>query len=157
MLRCTQAVGGAASQCRLAGRCHIPMGTTAPVSGSPLPPSVIVRKGPEAAPALGETCDGMPPPWRSGTDAVLKSGAGASKWTFDLRLWRWQRSGIDGSAVVEIGTSVRDKHALAARRWGDGRDGLAAAVKRARLDGGEAASPPPPQHAAVRHNLSSPR
>ena len=119
------------------------MGTTAPLSGSPLPASAM-RKAPTLKPAIGETCDGLPPPWRAASDAVLASGSQRSKWTFDLQRWRWERSGggNDDTSVHRLGRAG-DKHALAARRWGDGRDTLAAAVKRARVEDGGSMSAQP--------------
>ena len=126
-------MGGAISQSRLAGRsCHIPFGRSAPVDGSPIAESAI-RTTAALVPGIGQTCDGLPPRHRLASNAVLGTSQCVGGWTFNLARWQWERIGEQAGADISEGSS-EDKHALAARRWGDGRDGLAVAVKRARLD-----------------------
>lgn len=96
-----------------------------------------MRQSPALTPALGQTCDGLPPHHRAASNALLGTAQYGGDWTFNLKSWRWERKGgaIVGGTAAAAAEGASDKHALAARRWGDGRDGLASAVKRARLDG----------------------
>lgn len=52
-------------------------------------------------------------------------GEHVSRWMFDTRAWRWVLKGQPGH---EPAAAPSDKHQLAARRWGDGRDALGMAA-----------------------------
>ncbi|KAL4458073.1 hypothetical protein ABPG75_012938 [Micractinium tetrahymenae] len=150
-------VGGAKAQSRFSGKTAIPIGTVAPLSSASLDPKQpeqavqpeqaqaqqqpalrqaqqqAVAAAPSAEPAagrhapwggrtaVGRTVDGsLPSP---ATDSLR--GEHVSRWVFDTRNWRWALKGEHG-AGLPAGPS--DKHQLAARRWGDGRDALGAAA-----------------------------
>lgn len=117
----TRSAGGAAAQCRFSGRCAVPIATTAPVDGSPLPAAVGAVASAAWQPP-GMTCDG------SKSEAQAARGRGfMSAWRFDMDRWTWvPRDG--GAAAAGQPTA---KHELAARRWGDGRDALPAAAQQA--------------------------
>lgn len=78
----------------------------------------------------GRTVDGSVPRAAEGP----KTGEHASRWVFDTRAWRWVVRGE--LPAGQAPPAVSDKHLLAARRWGDGRDALGAAASAA--DAGQA-------------------
>ena len=71
---------------------------------------------------VGRTVDGSVPRQAEGPI----TGEHVSRWVFDTRSWRWVVRG-----EPEAAPAVSDKHLLAARRWGDGRDALGAAATAA--------------------------
>lgn len=107
--------GGAAAQCRFAGGCAIPIGTTAPVDGSP----VTSRKHQIRQP--GTLAASIHP---AGGSVQPDSSEFTSRWRFDLKLWQWVlKNPSDDCELLHTAKSQ-----LAARRWGDGRDQLSAAA-----------------------------
>ncbi len=142
------AVGGAKAQSRFSGKTAIPIGTVAPLSSASLHPKQASGQQQQAqpqqqphpvAPAPSEeSAAARHGAWGSGTvtgrtiDGSAPASAGdslrgehVSRWVFDTRNWRWVLRG-EADAGPPAGPS--DKHQLAARRWGDGRDTLGAAA-----------------------------
>lgn len=68
----------------------------------------------------GHTIDGSVPDRSSSA-----CGEHVSRWVFDTASWQWRVR--DGHPCAPA-AGPSDKHQLAARRWGDSRDGLGAAV-----------------------------
>lgn len=150
------AVGGARAQSRFSGKTAIPIATCAPLSSAgraaaaaPAPARIAAAGGQLAPPParehssiqgqlaaaplpastrhaawagqpVGHTVDGSVPD-RSGSAC----GEHVSRWVFDTASWQWRVR--DGHPCGPAG-GPSDKHQLAARRWGDSRDALGAAV-----------------------------
>ncbi len=149
-------VGGARAQSRFSGRTAIPIATctplssagnaavqapaaaaataaAAPTAAAPHPSMRSGQEQPQAAPLpalgrhaawagrpAGHTIDGSTP-----TRSSSACGEHTSRWVFDTASWQWRvRDGQPCAAAA----SPSDKHQLAARRWGDSRDGLGAAA-----------------------------
>lgn len=126
-------IGGARAQSRFSGRTAKPIFSSPPLDGAPQTssspalapqPSNVLKPDQTKLstwrfPTRGKTCDGTPP-----------TPASASRWRFNLSTWRWEVTGDDSA-----GTQLQ--HVIAARRWGDGRDGLAPAIRRAVSTGTE--------------------
>jgi transitional endoplasmic reticulum ATPase len=109
-----QAIGGAVAQCRFSGRTATPIFASPPLDGSPL--QRTKQKSPvpperTLLPVQGYTCDGLP-----------SQDVPTSRWRFDLNAWRWEAAEGEGN---HDGSAAALQHAIAARRWGDGRDHLA--------------------------------
>lgn len=128
-------IGGARAQSRFSGRTAKPIFSSPPLDGAPqtsspaLAPESNTTIRPDQAklntwrlPSRGKTCDGTSPP-----------SASSSRWRFNLSTWRWEVTGDDSA-----GTQLQ--HVIAARRWGDGRDGLAPAIRGAVPTGSENAT-----------------
>ena len=126
-----QPIGGARAQSRFSGRTAKPIFSSPPLDGAPQttkytsPPfptngSVLdakqAHKDDWKLPSRGKTCDGSSP----GPPPTL-----ASRWRFNLSTWRWEVSDNEAANTQLM------QHVIAARRWGDGRDGLAPATRRA--------------------------
>jgi transitional endoplasmic reticulum ATPase len=134
-------VGGAKAQSRFSGKTAIPIATVTPLSIASLAkpsgaaPAQQQPSGGSSLPAAARheawsstrvaerTVDGSVPPSADGGNGVGTGGPHRSRYVFDTRNWRWVHSESAGQAA---GSS--DKHQLAARRWGDRRDSLAAAA-----------------------------
>ena len=158
-------VGGAKAQSRFSGRTAIPLGTCAagdtavlPAPAAPLPAQQQRRQQQQqpascpgaatqqAAPVrhgawvgstgVGRTLDGSAP----ATAGNSFAGEHASRWVFDTRAWGWVLRGTAGDAGQL--SAPTDKHLLAARRWGESRDALAAAALQAQQQQAGAASAP---------------
>ncbi|KAI3435528.1 hypothetical protein D9Q98_001594 [Chlorella vulgaris] len=130
-------VGGARSQSRFGGKTAIPMGTCAP--GSVRSRSATLHSLPAASASLdtavsgqvapGQTADGSTPACAYGGALRGEEGPHISRWQ-----WCEQAGWVlrDQQPLLGAGTQAAaassDKHTLAARRWGDGRDALAAAA-----------------------------
>lgn len=156
-------MGGAKAQSRFSGKTAIPIGTCVPLSSAavappyaaaqqarqPTPvrqpqpaggaaasqPSVERHTGWGSSAGTGRTLDGSVP-----SDAGNSlPGEHTSRWVFDTRAWQWVLKGqvMEGEEGARLlpPACASDKHQLAARRWGDGRDALGAAALQA----------PPPQ------------
>ena len=139
-----QGVGGAVTQSRFMGRTAIPIATTPPVDGAPTisfaapaPTAAQQQQQQQAAwPGRAQTCDG------SGAAAEADAregspGAFQSRWVFDVNAWQWQQKhqgdeGGDEPALPSPAPAATHhrlaQHDIAARRWGDGRDTLGAAL-----------------------------
>lgn len=110
-----RSAGGAVAQCRFSGRCAVPIATTAPVDGSPLPAQEgrTNVSGSVAWQPRGMTCDGSP---AAAAPPASRRGGGAfmSKWRFDMQAWAWvpRDGGADAAAAQQSA-----KHQLAARRY----------------------------------------
>lgn len=118
------------AQSRFMGRCATPMFVSAPVDGAPVisRSQPAVQAGNSSAqllsrpgwPGVPNTCDGN----SSGTN-------GESQWVFNVDSWQWEhREGCGTAPTVPGQGALRSaKHDIAARRWGDGRDTLGAALQ----------------------------
>jgi transitional endoplasmic reticulum ATPase len=115
-------IGGARAQSRFSGKSAKPIFASVPLEGAPVTSaSRAPPPAPDAArhkawrlPTRGRTCDGSAPHVESAT---------SSTWQWNIDAWRWEPKG--GAAIVG-----KAEHAIAARRWGDGRDTLGAAVRQ---------------------------
>ena len=134
-------VGGAKAQSRFSGKTAIPIATVTPLSiaslakpsggappqqqpsGGASLPAAAQHEAWSSARVTGRTVDGSVPPSADGGNGVGSGGPHRSRYVFDTHNWRWVHSDPAGQAA---GSS--DKHQLAARRWGDGRDALSAAA-----------------------------
>lgn len=155
------AVGGAKAQSRFNGKTAIPLGSCVPLSSAALAPpaSVPQQQRPQqpasttlslpAAPAarhgawgrqaVGHTIDGSVPASASG--GVLM-GEHVSRWRYDWHHHSWVLKGAQAADATQLlpGGST-EKHQLAARRWGEGRDALGAAASRQQPAGGAGLAP----------------
>ena len=155
------AVGGAKAQSRFNGKTAIPLGSCVPLSSAALAPpaSVPQQQRPQqpasttlslpAAPAarhgawgrqaVGHTIDGSVPASASG-GALM--GEHVSRWRYDWHHHSWVLKGAQAADATQLlpGGST-EKHQLAARRWGEGRDALGAAASRQQPAGGAGLAP----------------
>ncbi len=136
-----QGPGGAAAQSRFMGRTHIPIFRSAPVDGAPVVSRTSdaaqqqqqqQQQAAQAQPSGGQRlfsrqstqpCYG----WQGAAQTCDGSGPqpGESQWEFNVDTWQWQnKEGMPGQGVPPRAA----KHDIAARRWGDGRDTLGAAL-----------------------------
>lgn len=96
--------GGAAAQCRFSGRCAIPIGTTAPVDGSP----ILSQNSQSQSLPAGRLIGGI---------AVKGSSRFVSRWVFNMDQWKWvPKDALDCSPTYNTAKSQ-----LAAQRWSDKR------------------------------------
>ncbi|GAB4820477.1 hypothetical protein N2152v2_007523 [Parachlorella kessleri] len=134
-----QGPGGAAAQARFSGRTHIPVYRAVPQDGAPVVShSTDSQRDTHDTQAVGgqwrqqHSWQQEQRPWSMTPAQTCAGGSGRrdgseSCWVFDVDTWQWQHKGKAPPLAPDLEHSSR--HDIAARRWGDGRDSLGAALE----------------------------